>query len=135
AARIWRSSKMCDRGRESHPITVHKVVRDDNQNARVRERTAPRRARVGARMTLSAPQRPAPTGGMSRRQRRLIYGYDRRMKMVVALGIAAVLLVSLSALAPTNNVQSVHLVRVPHDGIQPEAVLDGAGTLHLLYFT
>jgi hypothetical protein len=55
--------------------------------------------------------------------------------MVAALGIAAVLLVSLSALAPTNNVQSVHLVRVPHHGIQPEAVLDAAGTLHLLYFT
>jgi hypothetical protein len=30
---------------------------------------------------------------------------------------------------------SVVLVRVPHAGIQPEAVVDGRGTLHLLYFT
>jgi hypothetical protein len=54
--------------------------------------------------------------------------------MVAALGIAVMLLVSLSASAPTHSARSVHLVRVPHDGIQPEAVLDAGGTLHLLYF-
>jgi hypothetical protein len=37
--------------------------------------------------------------------------------------------------ATTNVVGQVLVRRVPHAGIQPEAVVDNAGTLHLIYFS
>jgi hypothetical protein len=57
------------------------------------------------------------------------------MKMFPLALLASVLLASSSGTpsATTNNAP-VSLVRVPHGGIQPEAFLDAAGTLHLLYF-
>jgi hypothetical protein len=53
-----------------------------------------------------------------------------------SLPIAALMLLSCLASAPagTADSASVVMVRVPHNGIQPEAVVDERGTLHLLYF-
>jgi hypothetical protein len=53
---------------------------------------------------------------------------------VIAITFGAV---SLSFTAPsiaTAGRDAVTLVRVPHGGIQPEAVVDSSGVLHLLYF-
>jgi hypothetical protein len=40
----------------------------------------------------------------------------------------------LSASSTLARNADVTVVRVPNDGIQPQAVMDGAGTLHLLYY-
>jgi len=50
--------------------------------------------------------------------------------IVLALSTGSVATPPTSAAA-----DAVRLVRVPHDGIQPEAMLDAQGTLHVLYFT
>ncbi len=47
-----------------------------------------------------------------------------------SLVLTALLAVSLNSLAATT----VDVVRVPDGGIQPQAVVDQAGTLHLIYF-
>jgi hypothetical protein len=39
----------------------------------------------------------------------------------------------LVAGAPSNSAPSVNLVRVPESGVQPQALLDSQGTLHLIY--
>jgi hypothetical protein len=58
-----------------------------------------------------------------------------RMKTtLVPLGVGALLMCALAASVRTTDRPAVELVRVPHAGIQPEAVLDASGTLHLLYF-
>src|SRR4051812_49337071 len=57
------------------------------------------------------------------------------MKMtLLAAGAAALAVCTLAASQATPKATAVELVRVPHGGIQPEAALDGSGTLHLLYF-
>jgi hypothetical protein len=51
--------------------------------------------------------------------------------LLVAIGA-----VTVFAATPTSpHTPLISLIRVPHGGVQPEAVVDGAGTLHLLYFT
>lgn len=56
------------------------------------------------------------------------------MKTVVAIGAA----LALFSTSGTSSVVTAHpvvtLVRVPGNGIQPEAVVDGRGMLHVLYF-
>lgn len=56
------------------------------------------------------------------------------MKTLATLGVGALLMCMLAASVRTTDRTAVQLVRVPHAGIQPEAVFDGTGTLHLLYF-
>jgi len=58
------------------------------------------------------------------------------MKILAVVAIT-VCVVSFSYTAPsvaTASREAVTLVRVPHGGIQPEAVVDSRGVLHLLYF-
>ncbi len=51
-----------------------------------------------------------------------------------ALATALVLLALHPGAVGIADSSSVMLVRVPHNGIQPEAVVDGRGILHVLYF-
>src|SRR5262245_12142453 len=60
------------------------------------------------------------------------------MKFVLAPLVVAAALLSASGVpsgAEPDGASRVTLVRVPHGGIQPEAIVDGAGVLHLLYFS
>src|SRR5215831_6943500 len=59
-----------------------------------------------------------------------------RMKPWWVTLAAAVLVLSLSgaSVGTADNNGSVLLVRVPGNGIQPEAVVDGTGIMHVLYF-
>src|SRR3954462_14168986 len=54
----------------------------------------------------------------------------------LAVALSAVLLSGVAARAGLagGTAAAVSLVRVPHGGIQPEAVVDARGVLHLLYF-
>ena len=57
--------------------------------------------------------------------------------MRVLVSTAAAILVPWSASharAPQTSPPRVEIVAVPDGGIQPQAVIDGAGTIHLLYF-
>lgn len=56
------------------------------------------------------------------------------MKMIVGIGAALVLLSTSGASSVVSAHPAVTLVRVPSNGIQPEAVVDGRGVLHVLYF-
>jgi hypothetical protein len=54
----------------------------------------------------------------------------------LAVALPAVLLGSVAMRAGSDrDMPAVHLVRVPHGGIQPEAIVDARGVLHLLYFS
>ena len=54
----------------------------------------------------------------------------------LAVALAAVLLWGVPTRAGSDrDAPAVTLVRVPQGGIQPEAVVDGRGVLHLLYFS
>ena len=48
--------------------------------------------------------------------------------------LALILAFTFSALAQTQTDAHVRLLRVPNDGLQPQAVLDQRGVLHLIYF-
>src|SRR5438132_12816623 len=50
--------------------------------------------------------------------------------LLIAAGTVAVF--AASATSPRGY--DISIVRVPHGGIQPEAVVDSRGALHLLYF-
>jgi hypothetical protein len=52
----------------------------------------------------------------------------------LALALASVLLFSAPSATQKQTRASVALIRVPNGGIQPEAVLDARGMVHLLYF-
>ncbi|HMF95529.1 MAG TPA: sialidase family protein [Vicinamibacterales bacterium] len=54
--------------------------------------------------------------------------------ILAAFGAGACLIWTLAVSVATAGGPSIDLVRVPHDGIQPEAVIDTTGTVHLLYF-
>lgn len=54
---------------------------------------------------------------------------------VLVSAVATVLYCSASASSVTTSREIVSLVRVPHDGIQPEAVVDARGMVHVLYFS
>jgi len=56
------------------------------------------------------------------------------MKTIVAIGAALALLSTSVASSVVTTHPVVTLVRVPGNGIQPEAVVDGRGVLHVLYF-
>ena len=60
------------------------------------------------------------------------------MRWLVAFA-AVVAAVAAGAVTPQTfaspDADIVRLLRVPHDGIQPEAIVDGHGVLHLLYFS
>src|SRR5438094_29356 len=47
---------------------------------------------------------------------------------------AAVVMAALSPSAAWAGGKSVNVVRTPDGGIQPQALMDGKGNLHLLYF-
>jgi hypothetical protein len=51
------------------------------------------------------------------------------------LSIWALLLSGISASAGLLNNSDISLVRVPNDGIQPQAIMDRAGIVHLLYYS
>jgi len=53
--------------------------------------------------------------------------------LVLATTVAMLCVSRVSSLAPSRP-PIVTLVRVPHDGIQPEVAVDARGVLHLLYF-
>ena len=53
---------------------------------------------------------------------------------VVAITVGAVSFSFTASSVTTAGLDAVTLVRVPHGGIQPEAVVDSRGVLHLLYF-
>ena len=59
------------------------------------------------------------------------------MRSAVAVLAIAACLVSASTVSPGARPVSdnVTLIRVPHGGIQPEAIVDSNGVLHLLYFS
>lgn len=54
--------------------------------------------------------------------------------LALAIGVGALLSLSLTAPSAMTSSVAVALVRVPQGGIQPEATVDSYGTLHLLYF-
>lgn len=58
---------------------------------------------------------------------------------MVATGLAALLLTAFTLTQPATPAApaapTVHLLRVPNSGIQPQAITDARGTLHLLYFS
>jgi len=56
------------------------------------------------------------------------------MKTIVVIGAALALLSTSVASSVVTTHPVVTLVRVPGNGIQPEAVVDGRGVLHVLYF-
>ena len=58
------------------------------------------------------------------------------MKLKSLLSLAALGVVAVFALTPNaaHRIPGISVVRVPHGGIQPQAVVDG-GTLHLLYYS
>ena len=64
---------------------------------------------------------------------------SERIKMMkaalVAVTTAVLLLCHGTAPVGTAGIEQVVLIRVPGAGIQPEAVVDGRGILHVLYFT
>jgi hypothetical protein len=65
-----------------------------------------------------------------------LLGMTKAMKAaVVAVATAIVLLSHSSARVETADVDPIALARVPGGGIQPEAVVDRDGALHVLYFT
>jgi hypothetical protein len=51
-----------------------------------------------------------------------------------ALATIVLLFCPTGASVGTADIGSVVLARVPRNGIRPEAVVDGRGILHLLYF-
>src|SRR5215213_5279240 len=55
-------------------------------------------------------------------------------RCALAIGAGALLSLSFTAPSATTSNVAVALVRVPQGGIQPEAVVDSHGTLHVLYF-
>jgi hypothetical protein len=59
------------------------------------------------------------------------------MRTALATLAIATSLVSASGVSPASRPRSgaVTVIRVPHGGIQPEAIVDGRGVLHLLYFS
>lgn len=57
--------------------------------------------------------------------------FPMKWKVLLLPFCTAAVFTTLSALA--RNVD-IAIVRVPNGGIQPQAVMDGAGTLHLLYY-
>ena len=61
------------------------------------------------------------------------------MKFALGPLLVAAALVSASSGPPPNatpdDASRVTLIRVPHNGIQPEAIVDGGGILHLLYLS
>jgi hypothetical protein len=57
------------------------------------------------------------------------------MKTVVVIGAALALLSTVGASSVLQGRPVVTLVRVPGNGIQPEAVVDRRGVLHVLYFS
>jgi hypothetical protein len=57
------------------------------------------------------------------------------MKTVVVIGAALALLSTAEASSVLPGRPVVTLVRVPGNGIQPEAIVDGRGVLHVLYFS
>jgi hypothetical protein len=63
--------------------------------------------------------------------------YDELMKYSLALACVAVGLTGVSSGSPdaASIAKDVTLVRVPHGGIQPEAMVGDDGVLHLLYFS
>ena len=54
---------------------------------------------------------------------------------LVLLAAAAAMLLPLRTSSVAADGDEVTLVRVPHGGIQPEAVVDARGVLHMLYFS
>jgi len=54
--------------------------------------------------------------------------------ILVAVGVGASVMWTLAGSVATAAGPSVEIVRVPHQGIQPEVVVDATGTVHLLYF-
>src|SRR5437773_12468425 len=54
---------------------------------------------------------------------------------LVAVTTAVLLMWHGGAPVGTAGSEQVVLIRVPGDGIQPEALVDGRGVLHVLYFT
>ena len=60
------------------------------------------------------------------------------MKFAPGPLLVAAALVSASGGPPNatpDDSSRVTLIRVPHNGIQPEAIVDAGGKLHLLYFS
>src|SRR6266850_2043138 len=59
------------------------------------------------------------------------------MRTALATLATATSLVLASGVSPGSRPSSgdVTVTRVPHGGIQPEAIVDGRGVLHLLYFS
>jgi hypothetical protein len=60
---------------------------------------------------------------------------DGAVGVLRTLSIWALLLSGLSASAGRLNSSDIYLVRVPNNGIQPQAIMDRAGILHLLYYS
>ena len=57
------------------------------------------------------------------------------MKAIVLIGAALALLSTSGASSVVTARPAVTLVRLPGNGIQPEAVVDRRGVLHVLYFS
>ena len=51
--------------------------------------------------------------------------------MILAMGIT---IAFYSIRASAHTIPAINLLRTPHDGIQPQTVLDRNGVLHMIYF-
>ena len=61
----------------------------------------------------------------------MLRAFPVKWKLVLLSLCTAAVIPTSSVLARTADIS---IVRVPNQGIQPQAVMDGAGTLHLLYY-
>src|SRR2546423_8964286 len=87
---------------------------------------------VHARSRRGAGRRHALTEGVCSMS---FTKFDTRQVVILAV-LAAGGLVSVTPLARADDAGTgkVALVRTPEKGVQPQAVMDGKGVLHLIYF-
>src|SRR6266481_4292481 len=57
---------------------------------------------------------------------------NRLMRFLTLLSLVELIAASFASGAETST--QVHLLRTPDNGIQPQAVIDSKGSVHLLYF-
>ena len=55
-------------------------------------------------------------------------------QLTISLGMALAVQMPTGAAEIGSSVATVSLLRTPHGGIQPQAAVDAAGTMHLIYF-
>ena len=61
-----------------------------------------------------------------------MHGYQLLSVTLLVVGLSSAS--TRTARQPTDAVDSVHIRRVPHGGIQPEVIVDWNGVLHMVYF-